>query len=283
VHIGTNVNGATGQVFDYSMVATCGPMPPAVPPLAAAVLPSSRSVQVGTPATAFVTLINSGTSTAVAPWIALPPGFPAGFSFQTTNPLMNQPIGTPNVPVDIPAGQAQTYVISLDPTTALAPSEVAFVYQAENTTAPTPILLGVNTLLLSSSFSPIPDIVALALTVTGDGILHIAGSNGSSAFAVASVNVGSTANITVSADTGTVNLPLSLFVCQTNPGNGQCLSPPQPSVTVQIAANATPTFTIVANATGTIVFDPATNRIFVRFKDQGNVTRGSTSVAVTTQ
>jgi hypothetical protein len=114
--------------------------------------------------------------------------------------------------------------------------------------------------------------VALALTPSNDGIVHIPGSSGANALA----------GITVSADTGPVNLPLSLFVCQTN-ASGQCQGSPQPSVTVQIATNATPTFTIVANATGTIVFDPATNRIFVRFKDQGNVTRGSTSVAVTTQ
>ena len=88
----------TGLVVQsvLALVVTCGPLPPAVPPLVAAVLPSSRSVQVDTPATAFVTLINSGTSTAVAPWIAPPRGFPAGFSFQTTNPSTNQPIGTPN-------------------------------------------------------------------------------------------------------------------------------------------------------------------------------------------
>lgn len=283
LHFGTNVNGATGQVFDYSMVVTCGPMPAPVPPLAAAVLPSSRSVQVGTPATAFVTLINSGASTAVAPFIAPPPGLAATFSYQTTNPATNQPTGTPNVPVDIPPGQLQTYIISLAPTTAIAPLEVALIYTAENTTGPTPILPGVNTLLLSSSFSPIPDIVALALTITGDGIVHITGSNGANAFAVASVNVGATADITVSADTGSVSLPLSLFVCQTNPANGQCLSPPTATVTLQFATNATPTFTILAAANGGIPFDPATNRIFVRFKDAGNVTRGSTSVAVTTQ
>src|SRR5262249_43059190 len=159
---------------------------------------------------------NTGTTPAVAAYIAPPAGLAANFSYQTTNPATNQPIGTPNVPVDIPPGGTQTYIISLSPTTAIPPVEVAFLYAAENSTGPTPILLGVNTLLLSSSFSAIPDIVALALTLSGDGIVHLAGPSGQNAFAVASVNVGAGANITVSADTGLANLPLTLFVCQTN-------------------------------------------------------------------
>ena len=124
--------------------------------------------------------------------------------------------------------------------------------------------------------------MALAATATNDGIVHVPGSNGANAFAVASVNVGAPALITASADTGPASLPLLLFVCQTG-ASGNCLGSPQPSVTVQIGTNGTPTFSIFASATGTIVSDPATNRIFVRFKDPGNVTRGSTSVAVTTQ
>ena len=50
-----------------------------------------------------------------------------------------------------------------------------------------------------------------------------------------------------------------------------------------INANATPTFGIFVQSNGTVPFDPAANRIFVRFKDGDNVTRGSTSVAVRTQ
>jgi hypothetical protein len=54
-------------------------------------------------------------------------------------------------------------------------------------------------------------------------------------------------------------------------------------VTAQIDANATPTFAIFVQGHGTVPFDPGNNRIFVRFKDGGGVTRGATSVAVRTQ
>ena len=54
-------------------------------------------------------------------------------------------------------------------------------------------------------------------------------------------------------------------------------------MTTQINANATPTFGVFVAGTATVPFDPANNRIFVRFKDAGLVTRGATSVAVRTQ
>jgi hypothetical protein len=67
--------------------------------IAAAVLPSSRSVQVGTFATAFATIVNAGSVTATRCGISLVTAIPATFSFQTTNPLTNQAIGFPNIPV----------------------------------------------------------------------------------------------------------------------------------------------------------------------------------------
>jgi photosystem II stability/assembly factor-like uncharacterized protein len=280
LHTGTNNSGATGNVFDFSLVAGCGPLPPTVPPLVAAVLPSSRSVRVGTPATAFVTLINTGSSPAVAASIASPTGLSASFSFQATDPATNQVIGTPNVPVDIPAGQLQTYVIALTPTTSFAPTDVVFTFVAENTLAPAAALTGVNTLLLSSSFSSIPDIVALA--ASSGGIVNIPETNGTGAFAVATVNVGASGSIIASADTGGVSLPVNLSICQTNPGTGACLGSPGNTVTTTINANDTPTFAVFVQGSGNVPFDPAANRVFVRF-NSGGVTRGSTSVAVRTQ
>ena len=65
--------------------------------------------------------------------------------------------------------------------------------------------------------------------------------------------------------------------------SGACISAVGPSVATTIAANATPTFAIFVQGSGTVPFDPADNRIFVRFLDANNITRGSTSVAVQTQ
>jgi hypothetical protein len=51
----------------------------------------------------------------------------------------------------------------------------------------------------------------------------------------------------------------------------------------QINAGDAPTFGIFVTGTGTVPFAPATNRVFVPFKDAGGSTRGATSVAVRTQ
>ena len=97
------------------------------------------------------------------------------------------------------------------------------------------------------------------------------------------MNVGASAAITASADTGAATLPVTVTLCQTNPATGACISPTGPNVTTTINANQTPTFAIFVAGNGTVPFSPADKRIFVRFKDSGGVTRGSTSVAVRTQ
>ena len=68
------------------------------------------------------------------------------------------------------------------------------------TSASAPIITGVNTLLLSASTTPAPDIVALA--ASDGGIVNIPGTTGTGVFAVATINLGAGDTITASADTG---------------------------------------------------------------------------------
>ena len=251
--------------------------------LVAALLPSSRSVQVGGTATAFTTLINSGASGATLCEFSPSTSLPASFTFQTTDSTTNQLTGAPNVPAAIPAGRAQSFVLALTPTGAIAPTDVTFNFACANT-APVAPIVGVNTLLFSASASPVPDIIAMAATVTNDGIVVVPGTTGTGAFSVATANVGAAGSITASTDTGSASVPVAITICQTNPATGLCNSAPSSSVTTTMAAGATATFGIFVSGSGTAVpFDPAVNRIFVRFKDAGGTTRGATSVAVRTQ
>ena len=66
-------------------------------------------------------------------------------------------------------------------------------------------------------------------------------------------------------------LPVNISLCQTDPATGQCISAIGSSVTTTINANATPTFGVFVQGNDDVPFDPATNRIFVRFKDSGRL------------
>ena len=262
------------------------------PKLVTAALPVSRSVMVGAPATAFVSVVNSGTVPATGVSIKIDPStapggvpgapVPATFSFQTTDPLTNQATGVANAPVDIPAGQTQSYVVAFTPNAPLAPTDIRFEIEGTNTQA-AQIVPGLTTLLLSASASPVPDIVAIATTPPGTTAVRVPGVGGIEAFAVATVNAGGAGgDITMSADTGSVPLPLALTVCRTDPSNGQCAAGPAPSTVTSMAPGSTFTFSVFVTATGAVPFDPERNRIFVRFTEGGAV-RGASSVAVRTQ
>src|SRR5262249_32889797 len=84
--------------------------------LVAGVLPPSRSVQVGSPATAFATIINTGDNAATNVGISLQTNIPASFTFQTTDPQTNALTGSPNTPVNIPAHGSQSFLIAITPT-----------------------------------------------------------------------------------------------------------------------------------------------------------------------
>jgi len=267
------------------------PPPPTGPvaaagPLVSAVLPTSRSVQVGTTATAFATILNISPNPAFSCSIAASTTLPVTFGYQTTDPANNQISGTVNTPTTI-AGTSgnqpgsQSFILFVTPTAAFAPTEIPLTFTCGNTNAATS-LVGINTLLLSGSSTPVPDVIALGETGTGDGIAHIPGATGTGAFVVATTNLGSTGSITVTADTGGVTIPAVLSVCETDPATSQCLASPSPSVSTTIAGSAQPTFAVFIQGQSDIPLSPAANRVFLRFTDGSGNVRGSTSVAVET-
>ena len=251
------------------------------PTLVAAVLPSSRSVQVGSPATVFATIINSVTTPATGVRIQLKSAMPATLDFQTTDSTTNQVTGTINTAVDIAAGKSQSFVIAITASAPFSATDVEFVFGGTSS-SPVSTVTGLNTLLLSASATPVPDIVALAGTLTNDGIVNIPGATGTGAFVVATFNVGASGSITASADTGGVTVSATLVICETVAATGVCKAPPSASVTRTVGASETPTYGIFVTGSGAVAFGPGVNRIFVRFKDAAGETRGATSVAVRT-
>lgn len=247
--------------------------------LVAAILPSSRSAEIGQTVTAFATVINTSGRALAGCTVSLA-GFPVTVSFTPTDPATNQPVGTPNTPFPLAIAGTQTLVLGFTPSAALAPTDLPLVFGCTGA-APAASLPGLNTILLSATATQPPDIVALALTPSGDGVVRLPGIGQPAAFVVATFNVGSDATITASADTGISTLPVTLTICQTNPSTGACLSAATPTVTLDIPADATPTFGVFANSTAPVPFSPATTRVFVRFKDGSGVEHGATSVALT--
>jgi hypothetical protein len=253
-------------------------------------------VQVGAPAAAFATIINHGASPTAGCRIEPSAAVSADFLFQTTDPQTNALAGTANAPVGIPAASQQSFAIAFTPTAAFPPAAVPLTFRCDDA-APAPTRTGLNDLLLSASTTAVPDVIALAgptpaFAGTPPGALQINIPPGTEFLVVAAANVGSASTITVSVDTGDRALPLVLGICQSDPGTGVCLGASTtpaadlaqfaPSVTLAMGAGATSTFIVAATQTGPIAFDPANHRVFIRFTDASGVTRGATSVAVST-
>ena len=253
----------------------------AAPTLFAAVLPGSRSVQLGNPATLFASMINAGTMPLQNCGVALPVTAPSGLtlSYQTTNPATNALTGTANTPAMIAGGNGvQSFLVSFQGEDAFSAAALPIDFDCAGV-APAAVTTGVDTVDLTLSATPVADIIALAATPTGNGIVEVP-VGGAAAFAVATSNVGVGSLIIASVDTGAATLPLTAAICPSNAATGQCLVTPAASVPLTIAAGAAPTFSVFLGASGPIPLDPAASRLFVRFKDAGGNFHGSTSVAV---
>lgn len=271
-----------------------------IPRVVSAVLPVTRSVVNGAPATAFATIINpaSSGSTATGCGLRLPGSTGAQFSYQTTTPA-NALTGTANTPVDIPAGGSQNFLFSVTSASTFADNTPAIPgYPSANNDTQLFIeafctnrrsgeyTLGLNSLTFSSSAAATADVIALAATIGNTGRVDVPTTgNQVGVFSVAVSNVGTGASITATPDLGgrTIAGVNALEICVTDPGTGACTSARAASQTVTINNNATATFGVFVRGNGTAISnDPARNRVFVRF-NEGGTERGATSVAVRTQ
>jgi hypothetical protein len=161
-------NYTEGGTYSITLQCIVGSCTDAVPAsLDAEVMPSILSVPVpvGTPVLASATITNTGVAgadvgtpddaetadttavDALSCGIAPPPGLATQFSYQAINLLTSQLIGPPNTPANILPGQSQSFQISLTPTAAFCPTNVAFAFSCSNGRAD--VLTGVNTLLLT--------------------------------------------------------------------------------------------------------------------------------------
>ncbi len=259
----------------------------------ASVLPAARSMEVGgAPATIFATIANSARTVATNCLINTFSPFPMDISFQRTD-AANQPIGTANELVDIPRGGLQTFVVAFEATGEIEGVDFFPQFRCSNGSV-TPIR-GVNSVFLSASDTPVPDILSIGATPSGDGVIRIPSVGGISFMSAAAINIGAgdpapdglearlsnEATITVTADTGLANLPLTIEVCETDT-QGRCLAPRSADVTTQIGDSAR-TFAVFVRASGDqgVAFDPANARVYLRFTDSNGVVRSVTSAAVT--
>lgn len=240
------------------------------------VLPTSRTPFVGSPVTIFNTVINAGVYPATGVTLSMV-NQPAGtFSYRQSNCANNSLIGGVNPSITIPAGGVACYVLTFTPSAPFAATNVHIRAQGSNA-AGTNLLLGINTWLLRATASAGPDIIAL--TTTTD--FHQIACSGTNAFAVASSNVGTatTGNITVTANTGSTVLPLSISISETNPSTGVIIGD---HILENIGAGENRTVVVFVTFHGCVSFDPANKRIFIEFRDASNNVVGSTSTAVST-
>jgi len=276
---GNVVIGGNGiQVFTDSFYANDSP-------IAAAVVPGGRVVGSTATATVFATMANAGATPLEGCQVSLPYDVGLTLDYQTTSAMTNAPTGSPDTPVTIAGGGYQTFLLSFQSPKGFLDAQVLPLVFGCQGVPQAAVVPGLDTVDLNFGYG-IADMIVLAATPSGNGVLALPYSQGESgAFAVASFNAGSYDDaVVVTADTGRALLPLQLSLCQTVATTGQCMVAPSSSVVLPVNPNDTPTFSVFATATGTIPFDPENSRIFIRFTAQDDgIDHGSSSVAVQTQ
>ncbi|MBI1234821.1 MAG: hypothetical protein GC208_10010 [Alphaproteobacteria bacterium] len=259
--------------------------------IVAATLPAARSGYLGGPVmTAFLAVVSQSASPAQSCTIAAPEGAPVTLGYQRVD-ASGAPQGPAEPVFDIQAGATQSFVLSMTPSVETGANGYEFLPVISCQNASLDPIVGVSSVLLNIDSAPVPDILAIGVTPSQDGVIRIANSGGAGAMAASAVNIGAgdgsagpgEVTVTVTADTGSTALPLSLEMCRIDAA-AQCISPRGSGVTAVMAQNDPLFIAVFARDTsgGTgIPFDPANARVFLRFADASGTIRSATSVAVT--
>jgi len=263
----SNIGDFGGLILGTTFVSYDRDAVPLARTLVSAVLPASRSVQVGAPATFFAVIANADTSPATGCRVSPSIGPLGDFEYTLTDPATNAISGLPDVQFDLPAGGTQTLLLSVIPGLELPTTDVPLDYRCDSTNPATSVV-GVNTLLLSASNAPVADIVGLTTVVD-----LVAPVNETSLFAVASVNLGISDTITVSLDTRDVPVPVDLSLCQTDPATGACSGDILPEVTLSYGPGESVTVAIFVTPNGLIATHTIAHRLFIRFRDSTGAVR----------
>jgi hypothetical protein len=258
--------------------------------IVAATLPGARSGYVGGPViSAFLSVVSRTSSPAQSCQVTAPAGAPVtlGYNQLDTN---GDPVGPDSPLFDIDPGGALNFVIGMTPTTQTGPDGYSFLPVITCQNASLDPIVGVNDVLLNIGPAPTPDILSIAATPSGDGVIRIATPGGLQFMSASALNIGvgdgsagrDEVTLTTTVDTGAATLPVAVEICQIN-ASAICISPRGSSVTSNMAQN-TPLFFaafVRDTSTGGIPFDPANSRVFLRFTDATGVSRSATSAAVT--
>ncbi|WP_165784335.1 S8 family serine peptidase [Zhengella mangrovi] len=282
-YIAVDGYGSTTGTFNLNVTWYSGALRSAS--ILAAVLPTARATQSGTPVTAFATIVNSSENAASSCSIGLPtPISGTSFFYQTTDSA-NAPIGKANTPVGIAAGGSQGFYFALSPTAA-ASSNIPLVFDCANA-LPASTIYGVNTFQYTASSTPIADMVAIAATVGNTGYISIPGASGQAAASVAAVNIGATQTITASVTGQAIGgtdpgMPATLSICRAN-SSGVCQTAFEASTSFTAIAGETYYFVVLAQGNGSVYDNPASNRAHIYFRNTSSQVVGATSVAIRTQ
>lgn len=234
--------------------------------LFAAIAPEARATAPGGSVTFFVSAINNTSD----PLTACFPSDPSITSYQSVD-ATNQLTGTADTPVDIAAGATQGFLIVIQ-TSPQNSGGLAFPVRPQFDCAEAvsePRLSGNASVLLTdpNKTFEVPDIIAIGVTPTADGVIRIQENAGTEVFATAAVNIGQTARVRVAGFRGAL-MDVGLSICETGP-DGACLEPPSDtSFFVDFAGNEVKTFSVFANTRfgNGFLFNPDYFRVGIDFQ-----------------